>query len=158
MASRPLTAWLTREFEPKASVGGWEFRMRRGSRATLVYQGQWLEAGGVVIELPSLGHDAVARLEVVDLDVMRTLADSARGSGVVVVDESGAVAPAVAGLDVSRHRRLMMRGPIAAPSSDHAFVAVRLLARDGRSLAVVPVAGTAALDATSAKAQDSSPR
>ena len=44
-ASGPLVAWLVREFEPQAAFGGWEFRMRRGSRPTRLYQGQWLDDG-----------------------------------------------------------------------------------------------------------------
>jgi len=149
-ASRPLTAWLAREFEPLAGFGGWELRMRRSSHATLVYQGRWLEAGGIAVELPPLSHEPVARLAVVDLDAARTLADSARGGGVVVLDEDGALAQAYRGIDVSRRRRLTVRGAIAAPSSDHASVVVRLWARDDRLLAIVPLVG----DAPSASAPE----
>ena len=138
-ASRPLVASLVREFEPQAVFGGWEFRVRRGNHPTLLYQGRWLDDGGIVVELPPLGYDPVARLAVVDLDAERTLGDSAGGAGVVVIDEEGADAQIHRGIDVSRRRRVVLRGAVASPSSDHASVVVRLWASDGRSLAIVPV-------------------
>ena len=136
-ASRPLVTWLAREFEPQAVFGDWEFRVRRGSHPELSYQGRWLDEGGIVLELPRLGDDPVARLAVVDLDAERTLGDS--GSGVVVIDEVGADAQIRRGIDVSRRRRIVVRGAVAAPSSNDASVVVRLWAGNGRSLAIVPV-------------------
>ena len=38
---------------------------------------RWVDGGGIALDLPSLGHDAVARVAVVDLDADRTLGDSA---------------------------------------------------------------------------------
>jgi len=137
MASRPLTAWLTREFEPQVAFGDWELRMRRGHHPTLLYQGRWIGIGGIALELPVLSNVAVARLEVVDLDAVRTLADTARGN-VVVLDEVGAPSPPDRGIDVSKRRRLTVRGAIA-PTSDEASVVVRFWARDGQLLAIVPI-------------------
>jgi hypothetical protein len=137
MASRPLTAWLTREFEPQAAFGDWELRMRRADHPTLLYQGRWIDAGGIALELPVLSDLAVARVEVVDLDAVRTLADTARGN-VVVLDEAAALSPPERGIDVSKRRRLTVRGAIA-PTSTEATVVVRLWAREGQSLAIVPI-------------------
>jgi hypothetical protein len=150
-ASRPLVAWLAREFEPQAVFGGWEFRVRRGRHPTLLYQGRWLDEGGIVLELPRLGPDPVARLAVVDLDAERTLGDSAPVGGLVVIDEEGAHAQVHDGIDVSRRRRVVVRGAVGAPSSDHSSLVVRLWARDGRSLAIVPVVTDAPSDGTRAR-------
>ena len=55
---------------------------------------------GIALDLPSIGHDAVARVAVVELqDAERTLGDSARGEEVVVLDEHGAHMRVDAGLD-----------------------------------------------------------
>ena len=138
-ASRPLVAWLAREFEPLAAFGDWEFRVPRGSRPRLSYQGIRLDAGGIVVELPQLGREPVTRVAVVDVDGKRTLADSASGADVVAIDENGAEAQIQGGIDVSRQRRIVLRGAFAAPSSDGAAVVVRLWGSDGQSLAIVPV-------------------
>jgi hypothetical protein len=140
-ASQPLTAWLAREFEPRAAFGGWEFRTRRGSIPALVYQGRWLD-DDIVLELPQLGHDMIARLAVVDLEAEHVLGDTAAGGDVVVIDEGGAAVRLDHGIDVSRPRRLVVRGAVVAsssPSSGRSSIGVRVWARDGRSLATVPV-------------------
>ena len=139
-ASGPLVAWLVREFEPQAAFGGWEFRMRRGSRPTHLYQGQWLDDGRLVVDLPQLGNDPIARIAVVDTDPGRILIDSADASGLVVSDEEGAKAQIDGpGIDVSRPRRLAIGGVVAASASADRPVVVRLWTSDGRSLAIVPV-------------------
>ena len=139
-ASRPLIVWLRQEFEPRARFGDWEFRMRRGSAATHVYEGRWVDEGGIALDLPSIGHDAVARVAVVELqDAERTLGDSARGEEVVVLDEHGAHMRVDAGIDVSKRRRITVRAPVVASSSNRHSVVVRLWTRDGRPLAIVPV-------------------
>jgi hypothetical protein len=138
-ATRPLFAWLVREFEPRACIGGWELRTRRGSDPTLVYQGRWLDDGGVVLELPPLGVDPVARITVVETGGARTLGSSE--GGVAVADEDGADARISRGIDVSRRRRVTLRG-VLPPSSPRAFVVARLWAANGRSLAVVPIETT----------------
>jgi len=91
-ASGPLVAWLVREFEPRAAFGGWELRMRRGSRPTHLYQGQWLDDGRLVVDLPQLGNDPIARIAVMDPDAGQILIDSADAPGLVVSDEEGAKA------------------------------------------------------------------
>ncbi len=148
-ASRPLVAWLVREFEPQAAFGGWEFRMRRGSRPTRLYQAQSLDDGRIVVELPQLGNDPIARVAVVDLDAGRILVDSADASGLVVIDEAGAKAQIDdPGIDVSRPRRLAISGVVAASASADRPVVVRLWTSDGRSLAIVPVVTAARTRAT----------
>ena len=139
-ASGPLVAWLVREFEPQAAFGGWEFRMRRGSRPARLYQGQWLDDGRLVVDLPQLGNDLVDRVEVVDVDAGRILIDSTNTSGLVVSDEEGAKAQIDdQGIDVSRPRRLAMSGGVAASASADRPVVVRLWTSDSRPLAIVPV-------------------
>jgi hypothetical protein len=136
-------AWLLREFEPRGSFGEWEFRMRRDTPANLVYEGRWVQGGDLVLALPSIDRDAVARIAVVDVDVDRTLGDSARGEEIAVLDEEGARLRVDLGIDVSKPRRITLRPAVPAASSSHAHsVVVRLWARDGRSLAIVPVVST----------------
>jgi hypothetical protein len=105
-----------------------------------VYQGRQVNGSDITLELPPIGDDAVARIALVDLDEDRTLGDSARGEEVVVLDEDGARLRVDAGLDVSQRRRITLRTAVRAEatSNSHAVV-VRLWARDGRSLAIVPV-------------------
>jgi hypothetical protein len=136
-ASGPLAAWLVNEYEPKAAFGGWEFRVRRGSRPARLYQGQSLDDGRIAVELPQLGNDPIVRVAVVDVDARRTLADSTDVSGLVVSDEEGAEVQIDGGIDVSRPRRLVLSG-VVAPSADRS-VALRLWSSNGRSLAIVPV-------------------
>jgi hypothetical protein len=138
-ASGPLVGWLAREFESQAAFGGWEFRVRRGSHPALLYQARWRDESGIVVELPPLGDDPVTRLTVVDLDAQRTLGDSARGEGFVAIDENGADAQISGGIDISRRRRLVLRGIVAPPASGDAPIVVRLWASDGRLLVIVPV-------------------
>jgi hypothetical protein len=138
-ASGPLVAWLVREFEPQAAFGGWEFRMRRGSRPTHLYQGQWRDDGRLVVDLPQLGNDSIARIAVVDADAGRILIDSADASGLVVSDEEGARVQIDPGIDVSRPRRLAISGVIPTSASADRPVVVRLWTTDSRSLAIVPV-------------------
>jgi hypothetical protein len=138
-ASGPLVAWLVREFEPHAAFGGWEFRMRRGSRPTRLYQAQSLDDGRIVVELPQLGNDPIARVVVVDVDEGRILVDSADASDLVVIDEVGAKTQVDRGIDVSRPRRLVLGGVVAPVASANRSVVLRLSASDGRLLAVVPV-------------------
>ena len=66
-ASRPLVVWLRQEFEPRARFGDWEFRMRRGRAAALCTKADGSTSGGIALDLPSIGHDAVARVAVVEL-------------------------------------------------------------------------------------------
>src|SRR5262245_52129827 len=134
VASRPLMAWLTQEFEPRARVGDWELRMRRDMRPAVVYGARWID-GSIAVTLPSIGHEAVARIAVVDVGNDRTLGDSARRAEVVVRDDDGAALDVDAGLDVSRRRSIVVRLADAS-SSDDQSIAVRLWARDGRSLAI----------------------
>ena len=139
-APRPLVAWLVREFEPLAAFGGWVFRMRRGSRPTHLYQGQSLDDGRMVVELPQLGDDPIARIAVVDVDAGRILIDSADSSSLVVSDEAGAKAGIDGpGVDVSRPRRLAISGVVAPSASADRSVVLRLWTSDGRLLAIVPV-------------------
>jgi hypothetical protein len=147
VASRPLFAWLLREFEPRARVGDWELHMRRGRRPTTVYGGRWVDDGGIALDLPSIGHETVARVAVVDVDSDRTLSDSARGEQAVVLDEDGARIRVDSGIEVSRPRRIVVRPAIeAALSFNRQSLAVRLWARDGRSMAIVPIVDDAAPD------------
>jgi hypothetical protein len=139
IASKPLVAWLARESEPQGAFGGWEFRMRRGSDPLLRYQGQWLDQGRIVVELPQLGEDPVTRLAVVDVDAGRILGESEHAAGLIVTDEEGAEAQIDRGIDVSRPRRLVLRNVVATSASDHPAVVVRLWTSGGRLLAVVPV-------------------
>jgi len=143
VASRSLVEWLQQEFEPRASFGDWELRMRRGSSATSMYQGRRLDEG-IALELPRIGHDAATRLALVDGDANRTLADSARGDDLVVLDEDGTRTHVAAGLDLSRPRRLTVRTAVAPRSSDHTSIVIPLWSRDGRLLAIVPVVLTPA--------------
>jgi len=114
--------------------------MRRGSRPTHLYQGQWLDEGRLVIDLPQLGNDRIAGLAVVDADAGRILIDSANASGLVVSDEGGDKAQIdETGIDVSRPRRLAISGVVAASASADRPVVVRLWTSDSRSLAIVPV-------------------
>jgi hypothetical protein len=137
MARRPLVTWLRGEFEPKASFNGWEFRTRRGHDATVVYQGRW-DDERIKIELPPLGRDVVAHLEVVDTDANRTLADSAHENELTTSDDTDMTLRADRGIDVSRARRLTLTPSGMKPS--RASVVVRLSSRDGRAIAIVPVA------------------
>jgi hypothetical protein len=141
-ASLPLVAWLAREFRPLARVGTWEFRTRRTSPPTspLTYQGTKLDNGGILLDVPPLGPDLITRVEVVDLDAARALGDSARQGSVVVIDELGADERMIPGLDMSRHRRVIVRGAATAPDPMSSFVVVRLWTRNGRLLASVPLA------------------
>jgi hypothetical protein len=140
IAARPLMAWLLREFEPRGRFGEWEFRMRRDTPANLVYEGRWVQGGDLVLALPSIDRDAVARIAVVDVDVDRTLGDSARSEEIVVLDEQGARLRVDRGIDVSKPRRITLRPAVPAASSSNGHsVVVRLWARDGRSLAIVPI-------------------
>jgi hypothetical protein len=138
-ASGPLVAWLVREFEPHAAFGGWEFRIRRGSRPGRLYQAQSLDDGRIVVELPQLGNDPIARVAVVDVDAGRTLVDSADASALVVSDEEGAKAQIDPGIDVSRPRRLVLSGVVAPSALPESSVVLRLWASNGRLLAIVPV-------------------
>jgi hypothetical protein len=139
-AARPLMAWLLREFEPRGRVGTWEFRMRRDAPANLVYEGRWTQGGDLVLTLPSIDRDTVARIAIVDVDAEQTLGDSARGEEVVALDEEGIRVRMDLGIDISKPRRITLRQAVAsASSSDGHSVVVRLLARDGRALALVPV-------------------
>jgi hypothetical protein len=144
-ASRPLVTWLAREFEPRAAFGAWDFRVRRGHDPTLLYQGRRLDEGDIMLELPSLGGDPVARIEVVNVDARRVLGDSTSGAA-VVVDESGSDAQINEGIDVSRRRRLVLRGFVEPTLSDDIPIVVRLWADDGRLLAIVPVVTDASAD------------
>jgi hypothetical protein len=140
IAARPLMAWLLREFEPRGRFAEWEFRMRRNSPANLIYEGRWIEGGDLVVALPTIDRDAVARIAVVDVDVDRTFGDSARSEEIVVLDEQGARLRVDLGIDVSKPRRITLRPAVGAASSSNGHsVVVRLWARDGRSLAIVPV-------------------
>jgi len=139
IAARPLMAWLQREFEPRGRFGEWEFRMRRDAPVNSVYEARWGQGGEIVLALPSIDRDAVARIAVVDIDADRTLGDSMRGDEVAVLDESGARMRVDLGIDVSKPRRITLRPVAAASSSNGHSVVVRLRARDGRSLAIVPV-------------------
>ena len=146
-ASRPLVVWLRHEFESRGRFGGWEFRMRRGRAATRVYEGRWVDGGGIAIDLPSIGDDALARVAVVDLDADRTLGDSASGEELVVLAEDGAQMRLDAGIDLSQPRRLTVRPAVTEAASSHRHsVVVRLWARDGQRLAVVPVVDDAPHD------------
>ena len=140
IAARPLMAWLLREFEPRGTFGEWEFRVRRDASVNLVYQGRLAQGGDVTLTLPSIDRDTVTRIAIVDVDAESTLGDSARGEEVVVLDEGGVRVRMDLGIDVSRPRRITLRPTVTSPSSLHGHsVVVRLLARDGRSLAIVPV-------------------
>jgi len=146
IAARPLMAWLLREFEPRGRFGEWEFRMRRDTPANLVYEGRWVQGGDLVLALPSIDRDPVARIAVVDVDVDRTLGDSVRGEEIAVLDEEGAHVRVDLGIDVSKPRHITLRPAVPAASSSHGHsVVVRLWARDGRSLAIVPVVSTPSL-------------
>jgi hypothetical protein len=140
VTSGPLVAWLVREFEPHAAFGGWEFRMRRGSSPARLYQAQSLEDGRIVVDMPELGTDPIARVAVVDVDTGRTLADSADASS-LVVSEQGTVAARVAepAIDVSRPRRFVLSGVVAPSASPDRSVVLRLWASRNRLLAIVPV-------------------
>jgi hypothetical protein len=139
-AAGPLVAWLVREFEPHAAFGGWEFRMRRGSSPARLYQAQSLDNGHIVVDVPELGTDPIARIAVVDVDAGRTLADSADASG-LVVSEQGNVEARVAepAIDVSRPRRFVLGGVVAPSASSDRSMVLRLWTRGGRLLAIVPV-------------------
>jgi hypothetical protein len=140
IAARPLMAWLLREFEPRGRFGGWQLRMRREASANLVYEGRWTKDGDLVLTLPSIDREAVTRIAIVDVDAARTLGDSARGEEVVALDEEGIRVRMDLGIDISKPRRITLRQTVAsASSSDGHSVVVRLLARDGRALALVPV-------------------
>jgi hypothetical protein len=146
IAARPLMAWLLREFEPRGRFGEWEFRMRRDSPANLVYEGRWVQGGDLALALPSIDRDAVARIAVVDVGEDRTLSDSARSEEMVVLDEQGARLRVDLGIDVSKPRRITLRPAVPAASSSRGHsIVVRLWARDGRSLAIVPVVSTPSL-------------
>jgi hypothetical protein len=146
IAARPLMAWLLREFEPRGRFGEWEFRMRRDTPANLVYEGRWVQGGDLVLALPSIDRDAVARIAVVDVDADRTLGDSARSEEIVVLDEHGARLRVDLGIDVSKPGRITLLPAVPAASSSNGHsVVVRLWARDGRSLAIVPVVFTPSL-------------
>jgi hypothetical protein len=137
--SGPLVAWLVREFEPYAAFGEWEFRMRRGTRPTRLYQGQWLDDGRLILDLPQLGNDPIARIAVVDVDAGRTLGDSADASGLVASDEEGARGRIERRIDVSRSRRLVLSGVVAPSAPSGGSVVLRLWTGNGRLLAIVPV-------------------
>ena len=67
-ASGPLVAWLVREFEPQAAFGGLGVSRasRESSGATCIrVNGSTMVA--IVVELPQLGNDPVARIAVVDV-------------------------------------------------------------------------------------------
>ena len=146
IGARPLMAWLLREFESRGRFGEWEFRMRRDTPANLVYEGRWVQGGDLVLALPSIDRDAVVRIAIVDLDVDRTLGDSARSEEIVVLDEQSVRLRVDLGIDVSKPRRITLRSAVPAASSSNGHsVVVRLWARDGRSLAIVPVVSTPSL-------------
>ena len=114
--------------------------MRRDAPANLVYEGRCAPGGELVLSLPSIDRDAVARIAIVDVDAGRTLGDSSRGQEVVALDEEGIRLRMDLGIDISKPRRITLRQTVAsASSSDGHSVVVRLLARDGRALAIVPV-------------------
>jgi hypothetical protein len=136
---RPLLAWLAQEFEPLAAFGDWEFRVRHGSHPPLVYQGRRLDEGHIALDLPPLGTEPIERVAVVDLDVERTLADSASGPGVVVVDEGDRDAQLQQGIAVTLGRRLIIRGVVIPPGSGHSSLVIRLWGHDGQTIAIVPV-------------------
>ena len=140
IAARPLMMWLQREFEPGVRFGDWEFRVRRNASVNSVYEGRWGQGGEVVLTLPSIDRDAVARIALVDADTDRTLGDSTGSGEVLVLDEEGSRVRVDAGIDVSKPRRFTLRPavPAASSSSGH-WVVVRMWARDGRVLAIVPV-------------------
>ena len=139
-ADRRLMAWLLREFESRGQFAGWQFRMRRDAPANLVYEGRWTQAGDLVLTLPSIDREAVTRIAIVDVDAERTLGDSARGEEVVALDEEGIRVRMDLGIDISKPRRITLRQTVASASSSEGHsVVVRLLARDGRALAIVPV-------------------
>ena len=120
--------------------------MRRGRAAACVYEGRSVDGGGIALDLPPIGHDAVARVAVEDLDADRTLGDSAGGEEIVVLAENGARTRVDAGIDVSQARRLTLRPAVAAAWSKHHSVVVQFVARDGQRLAVVPVVDDAPQD------------
>jgi hypothetical protein len=139
-ASAPLVAWLVREFEPHAAFGGWEFRMRRGSGTPRLYQAQSLDDGRIVVDVPQLGNEPIARVAVVDVNAGRTLADSADTSGLVVSEEAGAGTRVDdLAVDVSRRRRFLLSGVAPSASSRDRSVVLRLWGNSGRLLAIVPV-------------------
>jgi hypothetical protein len=138
-AAGPLVAWLVREFEPQAAFGGWEFRMRRGTGPARLYQAQPGD-GRIVVDVPRLGADSIARVAVVDVDAGRTLADSAGTPGFVVSEEADVEARvAEPAIDVSRPRRFALSGVVPPSASPDRSIVVRLWARSGRLLAIVPV-------------------
>ena len=144
-ASRPLVAWLAREFEPQAAFGDWEFRVRRGSRPQLSYQGMARRRSHCRRVAATRARSGHARR----CGRRRREANPRRqrdGPDVVAIDENGAEARIQGGIDVSRQRRIVLRGAFAAPSSDGAAVVVRLWGSDGRSLAIVPVVADGSSD------------
>jgi hypothetical protein len=136
-ASRPLASFIAREFETRASYGEWQFRVRHGSQPLLLNQARWIEKGGLVLELPSLGNQRLRRIEVVDVDAERTLADST-AEGVTMFDEYDAPLQIHGDIDLSRRRRLEARFTVQSPDPEHAVV-VRLWGDDDGLLATVPV-------------------
>jgi hypothetical protein len=137
-SSRPLVAWLAREFEPQAAFGGWELRVRRGRGPVALYQARWSDDDRILIELPPLGDEPVARIAIVDVDANRVLGDSMLGPPVIVNGEDGAPVHVDGGIDVSRRRRIALRGAGSLPSA-RASVVVRLWTSGGQEVTAVPV-------------------
>ena len=137
-AARPLVRFIIREFETRASFGEWEFRVRRGSQPMLLNQAHWIEHGGLVIELPRLGDQPLRRIEVMDLDEARILADTAARNDDAVFDEHMGRLEIHEGIDLSKHRRLVVRGAVPPSSAEH-LVVVRLWGDGDRLIETLPV-------------------
>ncbi len=132
----PLARYLATAFEPRGIVGRYLFAVRAGRGPTpLVYTAEWL-ADGAALDVPALRGNA-SRLAIVDLDARRTLADTA-ASTLRVEDETGApVDLGGHGADLTRPRRLVLRGAVP-PADRDAFVVVRVFDAGGARLASVP--------------------
>jgi hypothetical protein len=137
-ASRPLVEFIEREVDTSAAFGEWEFRVRRGRQLTLLHQAQWIDQGGLVLDLPALGDQRVKRIQVVDLEARATLADTADTKDVAVFEEGTVRVERLQGVDLSRPRRLVIRGAARPSSAEHGIV-VRLWGEEDRVIETLPL-------------------
>ena len=139
----PLSAYILDHYTTAATVNGYEFMRQNGTVETLVYAAEIVsdERNTIEFTLPPAFNFDVYRIELFDISIRRTIADT-RKIPVALSDERNAAVefPLASSADSSAARkyRLQWSDVNPAQSADTKNLILRLYDRDDRIIAYLP--------------------